>query len=116
MTAACQHGHCIPVSNQSYLSVRWFMGRFNTAESLLQDDSSLPTGPGGDLYVGIPPAHPSTAFQALLAGQPSKETMRLMQAGLILEPGARGEPLLLLVLRGKPAITLRGGWAAFEKV
>ena len=81
----------------------------------VQDTSKLPRGPGGNFYVGQPPAHPSAPFTAILSGQPSKDTLKLIQAGLVLEPGAKGEPLLLLVLRGKATITLRSGWACFEK-
>jgi hypothetical protein len=53
---------------------------------------------------------------ALLAALPSKEVMRHMSAGLILQPGELGEPLLVLVQHGKAIITLRGAWAFFEKV
>lgn len=66
--------------------------------------------------VGLPPAHPMRPFMALVSGQPSKEAMKLLTAGLLLETGPNNEPQLLLVLRGRPAIMLQGGWACFEKV
>ena len=51
----------------------------------------------------------------ILAGEPSKDAVRQLQAGLLLEAGPKGEPLLVLVMHGKPAITLHGSWACFEK-
>jgi hypothetical protein len=82
----------------------------------VQDNSKLQCGPGGALHVGEPPAKPVAPYTALLPGRPDKDALRLLQAGLVLEAGARGEPLLLLVMAGRPTITLRGGWACFEKV
>jgi hypothetical protein len=76
----------------------------------------MPLGPGGQLHVGVPPTAARAPFMALLAALPSKEVMRHMSAGLLLQPGERGEPLLVLVQHGKAIVTLRGAWAFFEKV
>jgi hypothetical protein len=66
--------------------------------------------------VGAAPAAAAAPFMALLAALPSKEVMRHLSAGLILQPGEQSEPLLVLVQHGKAAITLRGAWAFFQKV
>ena len=76
----------------------------------------MPVGPGGALHVGGAPTATHAPFQALLAALPAKDVMRHLSAGLVLQPGARGEPLLLLVLQGRPSITLHGAWACFEKI
>lgn len=76
----------------------------------------MPVGPGGALHVGTPPTAPHVPFEALLAALPAKDALRHLSAGLVLQPGARSEPLLLLVLQGRPSIALHGAWAFFEKV
>ena len=68
------------------------------------------------MHVGLPPAPSVGPFTGILSGRPGKETIKLMTAGLILEHGRQNEALLLLVLGGMPTLTLRGGWACFEKV
>lgn len=83
--------------------------------SNLQDVSGLAVGPGGPLHIGAPPAHPHQPFMGILSGEPSREALRRLVAGLLLEAGQKGEPLLVLVMQGKPAVTLHGGWACFEK-
>ena len=66
--------------------------------------------------MGAAPTVAHAPFQAILAALPAKDVMRHLSAGLVLQPGARGEPLLLLLVQGRPSIALQGAWACFEKV
>ena len=73
-------------------------------------------GSGGPLYVGSVPASCPPAFTAILSSKPKKNDLAKMKAAMLLLAGPAAEPLILLVLDGKPTITLCGEWACFEKV